>query len=508
MSSGFSISRVWVAYLVTIPLALLVGYSLATPLAIQSFLLIAATMVFLAFPLAIKFHHIALIAVWNASLVVFFLPGQPILWTFLSCVSLGMALLNRSLRREKMYIPPKSLSFPLLILVAVVVATSLLTGGFGGRAFGSDTWGAKRYLGVIGGVIGFFALCAGTVPQHLRTLVTGIFFLGGTTAIISDFIYYAGPSFYILYAIFPTDVAMMAANSSDVLKRSTGIAWAAQSSYWFFLMIWGWRGILNPRKPWRLAIVGGLFVLGLFGGYRSSIVLFIILAGCQFYFERLHRTKLLFIFIGISLLMGTIILGFGRNMPLSIQRSLSFLPIDLHPIAKQDAKGTMDWRLDMWRVVVKDVPKYLWIGKGYAFSGTDFVLTQEAVRRGHFQGYEDTLVTGNYHNGILTLLIPFGLFGFGAFLWFCGAGFWALRRNYLYGDSHLSNINTFLISYYSARLIFYFVFYGQFDLDLMVFTGVVGLSIAINGGIKSPPLPAIARDAPNAAEQTPETVPA
>ena len=132
------------------------------------------------------------------------------------------------------------------------------------------------------------------------------------------------------------------------------------------------------------------------------------------------------------------------------------------------------------------MPQYLWLGKGYTFSGTDFLLMQESIRRGMFTAYEDTLVSGNYHNGLLTLIIPFGLPGTVAFVVFLCASWRVLRRNYLYGSPELQRVNTFLIAYFTARLIFYTFFYGQFDLDLMVFTGVVGLSISLNGGVASP----------------------
>ncbi len=58
-----------------------------------------------------------------------------------------------------------------------------------------------------------------------------------------------------------------------------------------------------------------------------------------------------------------------------------------------------------------------------------------------------------------------------------------LRSNYLFGDPSLTQVNTFLLAYFVARLIFYIVFYGQFDLDLPMFAGVVGLSVCLNGGV-------------------------
>jgi hypothetical protein len=157
-------------------------------------------------------------------------------------------------------------------------------------------------------------------------------------------------------------------------------------------------------------------------------------------------------------------------------------------VARHDAVSTLDWRVQIWKTVVPDVPKYLFLGKGYGFSGTDYYLTQEAVRRGLYVAYEDTLVSGNYHNGILTLLIPFGIFGLLTFLFFCWCSLRLLHRNYSYGDPQFKMINTFMLSYFVTRLLFYLIFYGQFEIDLMVFTGVVGFSVALNGGVCSKPV--------------------
>jgi O-antigen ligase len=191
-----------------------------------------------------------------------------------------------------------------------------------------------------------------------------------------------------------------------------------------------------------------------------------------------------------TLLMCGLTITFVDRMPLAVQRAFSFLPLDkLDPSARMDALGTLDWRLSMWRILVPEIPKYLIVGKGYGFSGTDYYLTQEAMRHGMYSSYEDTLVSGNYHNGILTLLIPFGIFGFAAFIWFCGSALWVLTRNLRYGDPELNTINTFLLALFSARLLFYLVFYGQFDLDFAYFTGAVALSITLNGGVCRAPEP-------------------
>jgi hypothetical protein len=94
------------------------------------------------------------------------------------------------------------------------------------------------------------------------------------------------------------------------------------------------------------------------------------------------------------------------------------------------------------------------------------------------------MISSDYHQGILTLIIPFGIWGTLAFLAFCAASLRVLYRNYRYSPPEMRLMNTFLLSYFTGRLIFYVILYGEFDLDLMIFTGVIGMSLSLNGGIR------------------------
>ncbi|MEN9572639.1 MAG: hypothetical protein RL514_494 [Verrucomicrobiota bacterium] len=475
-------ARLALTYGAVIPLALVFGYLLATPMSALSFAGVGLVLFVIALPFLLRWHHALLIGCWNAVFICFFLPGKPPVWAALAAVSLGIAVVSRTLRHQSKFLSVRSVTLP-LVLLGIIVVVTIAFRGIGGRAFGSELWGAKRYLGVLGAILGYFALTSQTIPRRQGVWLAGAFFLSGTTAALCDLAFTVGPSFYFLFLFVPTELAVAQASTQDTLMRLTGVAWMAQAGNWFMLMRYGIRGLLEVRHAWRGVVFVGLFLLGLFGGFRSSIILMGVLFATQFWFEGLLRTKWFPITVLAALLVGAVLVGYAEKLPLSVQRSLSFLPIDVHPTARQDALGTLEWRLQMWRVVWTEVPHYLWVGKGYTFSSTDFLLTQEAIRRGMFTLYEDTLVSGNYHNGILSLLVPFGLAGTLAFVAFCWAGWGVLRRNYLYGPPEFTRINTFLIAFFTARLLFYLVFYGQFDLDLMVFTGLVGMSIALNGGV-------------------------
>jgi hypothetical protein len=480
-------SRGVLIYALCLPAAVLLGYLLATPTEFSTFAFILLVFSTLLFPLLLRHHHFLLAFSWNAALIVFFLPGQPPLSLIIACMSLGLAFLGRTMRKDREFIKVSSVARPLLMLAVVTIVTAAATGGIGGRILGTEMWGAKRYLGVFTGIIGYFAFATHRIPNEKAKLYITVFFLGGLTSMFSDLAYMAGPQFYWLFLLFPSEQAAMQAFTVDTLKRLSGLAFACAAGSYFVLARYGLQGVFNVMRPWRLVMVL-LFLFGsLLGGYRGLVILIAIVFMVQFFIEGVYRTKLGPVLVAGFLIGIGFTIGYIDKMPLSIQRAFSFLPLPgIDSSARMDAFGTLDWRLTMWSIVLPEVPKYLLLGKGYGFSGTDYYLTNEAVRRGTFAAYEDTLVTGNYHNGILTLVIPFGIFGFLAFAWFCVSGLKVLMRNHRYGNPELKVINTFLLTYFVGRLIFYVVFYGQFDLDLMHFTGAVGMSIALNGGVRSP----------------------
>jgi hypothetical protein len=480
-------SKALIVYVLCLPLAVLIGFQLATPTDFGSFAIILLAFGALLIPFVLKSHHLLLIMTWNAALIVFFLPGSPPLGMLAAVASLSIAIVDRTMNKNKQFLRVRSVTLPLIMLTVVVAVTAQMTGGIGGRALGAETWGAKRYLGVFGAIIGYFALTTERVPREKAVLYASLFFLGGLTSMVSDLIYMAGTPFYFLFLLFPSDHATVQAMTVDALKRLSGLAFACAAGSYFLLARYGFQGIFDLTRPWRLLLVI-LFVIGsLLGGYRGLVILLTIVFIVQFFVEGVYRTKLGPVLVVGFILMAGFTVGFIDKMPLSVQRAFSFLPLaGIDSTARLDASGTLDWRLTMWKIVAPEVPKYLLLGKGYGFSGTDYYLTHEAVRRGMYAAYEDTLVTGNYHNGVLTLLVPFGIFGFGAFMWFCFAGLNLLVRNFRYGDPQLKMVNTFLLTYFTGRLLFYMIFYGQFDADFFHFTGTLGLSIALNGGICSP----------------------
>jgi hypothetical protein len=494
MAREASIPKAAVIYGVSLPLAVLLGYLLAQPMSLKSIAVVGGVLGVLLLPLLVQWHHALLVIGWNAAITPYFLPGQPDLWMLMTAASLPLTLLARALDRNRRLDFPPSLAIPLLLLAAVTLATAFATGGLGFRSLGGTTYGGRRYLTILLAIAGFFALAWGRVPREHRRWYAGLFFVSAGTALVSDFAYLLGPRFYFLFNVFSvgeasTQIFSDMSQQPDTIARFGGVSVGATGGLFFMLLWWGIRGLMDFTRPWRAALFLAVFALGLMGGFRSLIVTVGLVFAFQFCFEGLHRTRFLFWLLAAVVGLGLLLLPVMDRLPLAAQRTLSIVPgAPVSQAVKDDARISSDWRVEMWRVLVPEVPQYLWKGKGYAMNPTDYYLAQAAAARGIMKDYEPYLISGEYHSGILTLIIPLGIWGTLAFLAFLAAGARILYWNHRYGDADLRAVNTFMLAFFLAKTVYYFVVFGSFYSELRVFTGVVGFSLCLNHGICRPPV--------------------
>src|SRR5207253_8976013 len=186
----------------------LVGYLLATPTDLMSFVGVGLVLLALCIPLLLRWHSPALILAWNANMIVFFLPGQPALWMLLAGMSLFFAVLASVMDKQIRFQNVPSLTWPLLFLGFVVLVTAKLTGGIGLHSLGGGTYGGKKFVFVLAAMVGYYAISSQRIPPDKAARYIGLYFLSTITAVASNLIYLAGPSFYALYLFFPTDNAL------------------------------------------------------------------------------------------------------------------------------------------------------------------------------------------------------------------------------------------------------------------------------------------------------------
>ncbi len=490
MTTSFPIPRRFLVLAIIIPLAVTLGYLLAGPMTYNSLTVYGMVFSVLLLPALLKWHHMLLVVSLNAAIVAFFLPGQAHLWMLLGCASLGISLLNRILNKEFTLVSVPFLNWTLLLLLLVVVITAKFTGGISLRSMGGTTYGGKKFVFIGMAIIAYFALSVRRIPLSKAHACVSAYFLSSLTAVACNFIYMLGPGLWWLFIVFQVDYVMGQAvedftvGASNVkFSRLGGLGPATLAVICYQLSRFGLRGILDVSKPWRLLFLLTSIGLSAFSGFRSGVLFFGLLLGAQFFLEGLWRTRLLLVGTLAMILGFAALIPLSDKLPLSVQRTLSFLPLSVDPLARADAMASTEWRLQMWKIMAAQIPDYFWLGKGYATSSSDLYFAQQSAMRGLAGNFETSLVAGDYHSGPLSVIIPFGIWGVLAFAAFLVALCRALYCNYRFGDPALKSINTLLFAYLLARVVSFLFIFGAFDSDLIIFCALAGLSVSLNGGV-------------------------
>jgi hypothetical protein len=483
MTNPTAIVRSLMIWIFIVPIGLMLGYSLPdlTNLQIDGFVVFGLALLAMMSPLFLKFHHPWLLLSWNMSAVIFFVPGRPFLWMAMTGISLMIGVLQRTINPEKHFISVPSLTQPLLVLALIVLIVAKLTGGLGMASMGSDVVGGKRYVWIWGAILGYFAISSREIPQEKAMLYVALFFLGGVTMAIGNLFGILNQGFSWLFLIFPAETLVDTESSDGIMMRSWALPYMSIAVYCAMMAKYGLRGCFDLRSPWRIVVLGSFLFIGMMGGFRTMVVILALTTGIMFYLEGLMRSRM-FPAVVLSLVLGGTLMGvFANRLPLSVQRSLAVLPLDIDPVVKMNAQGSSEWRVQMWRNLLPEIPEHLLLGKGYGFTATDVSVLYANIRSvSRTAGAE---MVGDYHNGPLSVILPLGVPGTLVFLWFVFASVRAMYLNHKYGAPELAVINRFLFAYYLARMIFFFAVFGSLYSDLAMFTGLLGLSISLNKGI-------------------------
>ncbi len=468
-----------------LPLAVLIGWMLTSPYNTESLTVVGAVAFVLLLPIILKYHYGLLLFSWNATIIVFFLPGQPSLCALMVVINIAMAVGYRILQRRPLFIHVPMLTFTWIAFALVVLITAKLRGGVGMRALGSSSYGGKQYFYVLIGILAYFALASRPIDLSKIIRFTKTFYLSGLTAVISNLIYYV-PSLWLLYLIFPSGLASSQAAAEYLglqMTRIGGFSAAGTAIAHYLLARYGLRGVFSLRAPWRMLIYFAVVSMAAMSGFRSSLVGLMLLSAILFALEGLLFSRWFFVSLLVGGLTLAAIVPISNKLPLSMQRTLSFLPIDVDPVARFDADASVEWRVMMWKAMLPDLPKYFWLGKGYTIDPKDMYLTDYAHRAGYAAAFEGAIVAGDYHSGPLSLYVPFGLPGVLAFLSLlvaCGRALWL---NYKFGDERLRTLNRFLLAMFALKVIFFFAVFGALPSDTLGFAGIVGVSVALNRGV-------------------------
>jgi len=311
----------------------------------------------------------------------------------------------------------KVIPINLLILIFVgIMFFVIMIRGAGFQILGDVNWGGGRYIDLLIGCL--FFLFVHTVRLNTRQIKQACIcmILLSFVPSISEFVLVLSQGriyhhyYFVSLGSNNIDALESFAMGADLVRFKA--ARPASIAFLQLALLFQFSGKFTRFVKWLL--LGLAIALAAVSGHRIAIL---ILVGNYWVFhfllrvkDGLHR-KYLFVSLMAAFFAIPLVYLLSPVLPLAMQRSISFLPgIHVDEIVMRNATNTVSWRLDLWLDALKEVPDHLVIGKGYTYPS----YATEQIEGGPnlMKHHEWALITSNYHNGLLSLLIGFGIPGF------------------------------------------------------------------------------------------------
>jgi len=313
-------------------------------------------------------------------------------------------------------------------VVLVYLLMVFIRNPVGVEALGSDRVGGRPYVDVIIAFLAFWVLRQSVASPREAFFVPLLGVVGHGFHAVLNAIAYRFPSTVGPLSRLYSGIG--AAENPDALPPMPGEE-ASRLSYlqglgvgMFAYACARWRPftLLNPLKIGRFLIFAFAVFAVLQSGFRSALIGLAQWFLLSTYFRRgvpeVGRVMVLGA-VGIALLVavqGTLI-----NLPLPMQRTLSFLPGQWDYAAKSDAKGSTEWRVEMWKTMLTG-NKYIankWFGDGFGFTRRQLeIMSANRLTGGTADQQENIMIGGGVHSGPVSSIRYVGYVGLILFLIF------------------------------------------------------------------------------------------
>lgn len=313
----------------------------------------------------------------------------------------------------------------LLFANVAYVGTVFFRNPVGVAALGSETVGGRPYFNIAISLVAYWVYIHVRIGPKLAIwlplLTIGAGLAETCLNLLTKFV--PGVAAVILPFYSGVDTSRMLAGYRGEAVETTRVRYGNLSDLGFRLIqtLQGFYKpltLLSPVYFWRfLAFVAG-FAMVLMGGFRTRIFhvgLFFILATWvrQGGFSAIRATLLAC--VGA---VAVVSLSYYVQLPFAAQRALSFLPGDWEKEAADDARGSTEWRRQMWAEMLEGDPNWTknkWLGDGFGFSARDLrIMYSDILGEGGFIGgtaTEAQKITGAFHNGPLSAIRYVGMVG-------------------------------------------------------------------------------------------------
>ena len=304
-------------------------------------------------------------------------------------------------------------------LVLVMLFTAMMR-GFGLRVLGSKTWGGGSYIIYIGCCL-FFILADEVVldVSRWRRAVYALCLCSIVPVAAQAIFAFSGGRLWQQFLFIAPDYQMFQFEKD--LESGSSMARlhvANMAGQYFFLLGLLLMGGSTRHKKWMVISLALSLIFAGISGNRIPLIYNTFLL--FFFLSTNFKRDLISRFVNpytIAILFCVVVLIMSASfLPPTFQRGLSWLPfVSVSSDVAYDAQATIEWRKMVWAEIFRQMPKYLLVGKGFAFTLTD-LMTVTARSQG-FSSPEVVLASHNYHQGVLHVIMDLGLPGL-----FCWSG--------------------------------------------------------------------------------------
>ena len=260
--------------------------------------------------------------------------------------------------------------------------------------------------------------------------------------------------------------------------------------------------LVNPAElirpaNWRVGIVylSGIIMV-MFSGFRDGLINIIMTtAAASILRERVVGFAKILAGIVVLGLTGVVLSYTDFKLPFTFQRSLSFLPGNWDIDAIASAKESSEWRVEMWKEVIRS-DKYIQnkiFGDGFGISRVEYENQLADTMsgggnygRGDLAAQEAFMVNGDFHNGPLTTVRCMGLVGLVLLFLplLIATGFYAYRMIIKSAGTPFQTCALFFgIGAMTTPIFFLFVF-GDFKSDIVNALFCIGMINMIRGSLE------------------------
>jgi hypothetical protein len=376
--------------------------------------------------------------------------------------------------------------------------------------FGDEMVGGRKYINIGMAFAAYVVLSQSVLPAKWAYKAPAILAIAmalpSLLTTLTEFYPPLGKIIWPLYsAVSITEFQRGATGAEGTLgmeTRITGLAEVARPLILALCSYFPSVTLLSPLYPKRF----GLFVLALVMAGLSGFRNMILAAAAYMAISTILRKRMTdlipiaaFSFLLLALLIGGV--QIGAPVPLTIQRSLAFLPLGWDERAVKTADGTSEWRKDMWRDAWDDpnIMKDKLFGDGFGFTAHEMkIMGDEILGIGGLQGgasYEMHMIRGSFHNGPLSSIRYAGAIGLGFItVLMLSTAAYAIRTVNNAGGTPYYVMAIFVGLPVIYQAFEFFVIFGAYDNAMITYFTTVGMLNMIDRSVRGYKQVIVSRD--------------